>query len=507
MRIDRLIIRADASAAAGTGHVMRMLALAQAARRASGRPAVFLCAELPPALRARLRAEGCEVRMLSPASTPEDDTRATLAELEALGGRGEGEAVLVADGYRFSPGFQAAIRSGGARLMMVDDNGENGAYECDWILNQNIHATEDFYRHRPSGARVLLGPRFALVREEFLRASHASREIPAKARRVLVTMGGADPGNMTGAILESLAKLGRIDGDVCVVLGGGNPRGDDIERAARALPWASVRVARNVADMAPLIAQADLAVTAGGSTCWEMCLLGLPMLVISIAENQRVLAQGLGAVGAACVAGHAGEFEPGHLADRITALMADGARRRSLSSAARRLVDGRGCERVLAALRGEDVFLRPATAEDAERLWEWANDPVVRAVSFHPDPIPWETHLAWLRRKLEDERVVLFIAETDAGPAGMARFEREPDGGAVVSVIVAASARGRGWGAKIIAAGTRRFAETTGCPFVRAYIKPDNRASVSVFERAGYGPAEDVQMAGTPALQRVWRRT
>ena len=102
---------------------------------------------------------------------------------------------------------------------------------------------------------------------------------------------------------------------------------------------------------------------------------------------------------------------------------------------------------------------------------------------------------------------MLLIAETDAGPAGMVRFECEADGGAVVSVIVASSARGRGWGSKIIAAGTRRFAKATGCPFVRAYIKPDNRPSVAVFERAGYGPAEDVLIAGAPALQRVWRRS
>ncbi len=499
----RLQVRADASAAVGTGHVMRMLALAQAARRTSGRPAVFFCEELPPALRARLEAEGCEVRMLPSVASPEGDARATLAELEAMGG----EAVLVADGYRFGPGFQTALRAGGVRLMVMDDNGENGAYECDWILNQNIHATEAFYRRRPAGARVLLGPRFALLREEFLRAGPASREIPAQARRVLVTMGGADPGNMTGAILTGLAKLGPVDGELCVVLGGGNSRGEEIERAARVLPWATVRVARNVIDMAPVLAQADLAVTAGGSTCWEMCLLGLPMLVISIAENQRMLAQGLGAAGAACVAGYAGEFDPDGLGESVADLMADEARRRSLSSAARRLVDGRGCERVLSALRGEDVFLRPATMDDAERLWEWANDPAVRAVSFHPDPIPWKTHCAWLRRKLEDGRVLLLIAETDAGPAGMVRFEREEDGNAVVSVIVAASARGRGWGSKIIAAGTRRFADTSGCTLVRAYIKPGNRASVSVFERAGYGPAEDVRMAGAPALQRVWRRT
>jgi UDP-2,4-diacetamido-2,4,6-trideoxy-beta-L-altropyranose hydrolase len=505
-----LFIRADASALIGTGHVMRMLSLAQAWLREEGGLVVFLCAQLPDALAGRLRAEGCTVVMLRQASTQADDAHATLSAManyiQVSGFQFQvSDGWLLADGYHFGPDFQQAIKAGGVRLLVMDDNGENGAYECDLVLNQNIHADKKFYARRAPQTRLLLGTRYALLRSEFLSVKR-TREISSVARRVLLTLGGADPGNMTGQALASLAALGRIEGELCVVLGGGNPRGTEIEQAAHLLPWSRVRVLRNVTNMPELMQEADLAVTAGGSTCWEMCLLGLPMLVISIAENQRGLVQGLGAAGAAVVAGHAGEFDPSCLGRQIAGLCADAAQRQALSAVAQRAVDGLGVQRVLAALRGEELFLRPATMGDAELLWVWANDPVTRAVSFQPASIPWPVHLGWLQRKLADKRVTLFMAETEDGPAGMMRFEVEAEHSAVVSVALAPEARGRGLGTKLIAAGTQRFAAATETRIIHAYIKPDNRSSVAAFERAGYGIAGDVVMAGAPAVQRVWRK-
>ena len=509
-----LFIRADASAELGAGHIMRMLALAQA-WRGEGGAAVFLCALLPDLLAERLRAEGFTVVRLPPTATQSADAQATLAAIEhqlsvfkfpVSGLKFQvSDAWLLADGYHFGPEFQQVIKAGGVRLLVVDDNGENSDYVCELVLNQNLHAAESFYARRTAQTRLLLGSRYALLRSEFLAARKQARVIPPIAHRLLVTLGGSDPGNMTGQVLASLAALGQMEGELVVVLGGGNPRGAELEHAAQALPWTTVRVLRNVSDMSSLLQQADLAVTAGGSTCWEMCLLGLPMLVISIAENQRQLALGLGAAGAACVVGHAGEFDPAALGRQLSNLWGDAVRRQALSTAARRIVDGLGAQRVLAALRGEELFLRPAAMEDAELLWNWANEPTIRAASFHPQPIPWETHLAWMQRKLGDERVMLLMAEAGEGPVGVVRFEREADGSAVISVALAAAARGRGLGAKLVAAGTRRFVATTDGRVIHAYIKPDNAASVSAFERAGFGVADDVNMAGAPALHRVWR--
>ncbi len=499
-----LFIRADASAQIGTGHVMRMLALAQAWQRAGAGPVVFLCAQLPAALADRLRSEPCTVVELPQAATPADDARATLA---AIGNYFQlSDVWLVADGYHFGGEFQQVIKAEGVRLLVMDDNGENADYVCDLVLNQNIHADEKFYARRAAHTRLLLGTRHVLLRKEFL-AVERRRDIPTVARRLLVTMGGADPGNMTGMILDGLAQWSPEEGELCVVLGGSNPRADELERQARALPWSKVRVRRNATNMPELIRWADMAVTAGGSTCWELCLLGLPMLVISIAENQRALVQALGAAGAAVVVGQAGEVKSGELVRQLAALSADAGRRQTLSAAAQRVVDGWGAERVVAALRGEELFLRPATMEDAERLWRWANDPLTRAVSFRQDPIPWDTHVAWLQSKLAHDRVQMLMAETGTGLIGVIRFELEAPPSAVVSVTLAPEARGRGWGAKLIVQGTHRFAAVTGTTEVHAFIKPDNRASVVAFERAGYGPADETVMAGAPALQRVWRQS
>lgn len=507
---------------------MRMLALAQAWRRAGG-TAVFLCAEIPDALAQRIRGEGFDVQLLGSVSDQYADARATLAAVQSRGTgcgmRDAGSDVrppaagirprtsalrlptsdcwVAADGYHFGSAFQREIKAAGLRLLVMDDNGENGEYEADVILNQNIHADPSMYARRNDAARLLLGTRFALIREEFLRLRDVPREMPAVARKVLVTMGGADPDNVTAKVIAALAGQ---DVDVVVVVGSSNPNLDALRAGLADLrrPTSAVRLVVNATNMPELMAWADLAITAGGSTCWEMCLAGLPMAAIVIAANQRLLVRALGAAGVALDAGDAAALDAGALAARIAELLPDAAGRGARSRAARILVDGWGGDRVVARLAGGGLLLRAARREDAMALWTWANDPETRAASFCPDPIPLATHLAWLQSKLADDRTAILVAEDEDGPAGVVRFEPAADG-TTISVALAAEARGRGLGTRLIAESTRRFAALSPGATVHAYIKPENGRSLAAFERAGYTVAPATTVRGQPALHRVWR--
>lgn len=142
------------------------------------------------------------------------------------------------------------------------------------------------------------------------------------------------------------------------------------------------------------------------------------------------------------------------------------------------------------------IRLRPATADDARRIFEWANDPTTRAVSFSSEPIPWETHVAWFARKLADPACRLYVVCDDDEPVGQVRLDHE-GARATISVAIAEPHRGRGLGvAAIRAALLESEAEA-----IDAFILDDNARSIAAFERAGFTLAERTTIAGRGAVR------
>ena len=139
---------------------------------------------------------------------------------------------------------------------------------------------------------------------------------------------------------------------------------------------------------------------------------------------------------------------------------------------------------------------------DAELLWQWANDAEARRSSFHPAPIPWETHVVWLSARLADAATRIFVAEVHGEPRAVVRFQKEDARVAVVSIVVDPDARGRGLGTRALRLSCRSAARELGLEKVDAYIKPENKASVVAFERAGFAFSPD--SARTDALRMVW---
>lgn len=151
------------------------------------------------------------------------------------------------------------------------------------------------------------------------------------------------------------------------------------------------------------------------------------------------------------------------------------------------------------------ITLRPARPEDVRLLFEWANDPSVRAVAYRPDPIPWEDHERWFAARLASDATRLYVAETDGEPVGQIRFEAA-HGVAVLSVSLAARARGRGVGTRLIRAGTDRLFADTTVREVQAYVRDDNPASARAFEKAGFVLDGPVVEQGVPSRRFVDRR-
>jgi RimJ/RimL family protein N-acetyltransferase len=140
------------------------------------------------------------------------------------------------------------------------------------------------------------------------------------------------------------------------------------------------------------------------------------------------------------------------------------------------------------------------------RLWEWSNDPEVREVSFSPEPIPWETHVAWFETRRKNPACRTWIGEeADGEPMGQVRFDLLPDQ-VVISMSLAAEARGRRLGSLLIWTACRRlFAERPGATVV-ALIKPENAGSVRAFTKAGFTPAGERMVRGDRALAFTLRQ-
>jgi UDP-2,4-diacetamido-2,4,6-trideoxy-beta-L-altropyranose hydrolase len=494
----RLFVRADADATLGIGHVMRCLALAQAWQQQGG--AVTFIGRLESApLRARLIREGFDVVPVASPATRHSVTEVLPAQVPMP--EEADEAWYVVDGYHFDLTHHQALRQAGCHVLVIDDNAHLPAYEADIILNQNLHANKLPYRCNPD-AVLLLGPQYALLRQEFLHAFQPARRPQSLCRRILVTLGGADPGNLSLMVLKALQQWhrnDRADLEVRVVVGPANPHLAALQRELGTLSFVCDLVPASD-DMPTLLHWADVVVSAAGSTCWELAYLGIPFGTMVVADNQEQVAEELATAGVAMPFGHARELSSGQFAMDLASLMANGEQRRMMAATGRRLVDGHGAARVVAAMALAGVRLRLATVEDMPLLFHWANDPVVRNNSFHPKTIGWEEHCAWFAAKLQDPACMMFMALQDGGrPLGVARFDMQGHI-ATVSVSIAAEFRGRGVGGRVISKACAALFAARPVVKVHAYIKQDNVASQHAFTNAGFRREPDVPYQGALAV-------
>lgn len=309
-----ICFRADASAATGTGHVMRCLTLADEMSR-RGAECLFVSAagtrELVPSL---------PYPVLPPERLP------------------FGTALAVIDHYGIDAAEEARIRSM-TRAVMVMDDLPTRRHHCDLLLDQTFGRRAEEYRDlAPHNSIVLAGSEYALLRPQFAVARPAAlARRDGSLRRLLISLGGTDPGNVTGAVLDAVAASGLA---VDVVMGAKAPHLEAVQAQAAALPHTTVHV--GIPDMAGLMAVADLAIGAGGTSTWERCCLGLPTLMLVIADNQRDVARLVAESGAARLVA---------VADLPAALTVPPAELRAMSAAAARLCDGLGAARVADALR------------------------------------------------------------------------------------------------------------------------------------------------------------
>ncbi len=358
----RVAVRTDASVTIGTGHVMRCLALA-GELRARGAQVVFLCRELPGHLCAAIETEGFAVVPLPQPSSkpvhPVDGPRHAqwlgvpwkldAAETVRVLDRARRWDWLVVDHYALDARWERAVRARAERVLAIDDLADR-EHEVDLLVDPTLPADESKYNGRvDSQVRLLLGPAFALLRREFAELRQKRLPRSGKVRRLLAFFGGADPTCETEKFLKALSRedLGDVV-ETTVIVGSAN------ERAGRLVDFAGdlrgVVIEGPTRKMAEHMARADLMIGTAGTTTWERCCLGLASVIVSVAQNQHVIARETARAGACLHIGPAERVGPAAYLHALHTLLADPRAVAVMSEAAAKLNDGLGAQRVADAM-------------------------------------------------------------------------------------------------------------------------------------------------------------
>lgn len=360
----KVAFRADAALHIGTGHVMRCLTLAERLK-ARGAQCLFVCREHPGNLIDEIRRRGFLVHSMAVCGefsvSPTEGSSHEFAEwlgadwaADAVQTKSvlHGQAVdwLVVDHYAIDARWEREIRALCKKIMVIDDLA-NRPHDCDLLLDQNFGREEtDYSLLVPSHCTVLVGPLYALLREEFsaLRDYSLHRRADPKLKHLLVSMGGVDLTDATGLILDQLRNCSFLtDTRITVVMGPHAPWLEHVNALADQMPQIT-EVKVNVRNMAQLMADSDLAIGAAGSTSWERCSLGLPTLLVVLAANQRAGASALAQRGGAILLG-ALDAVPQNLKPALK-LLTEPGELRALSLVSRSITNGEGAGAVASRL-------------------------------------------------------------------------------------------------------------------------------------------------------------
>lgn len=356
----KVLIRADASLTIGSGHIMRCLTLADALRQ-RGADITFVCREHPGNLIELIENKGYPTARLQPSAeydaAPDDVAHAAwLGATWLQDSSGTIDAIkgvlpewLIVDHYAIDHRWEHKLRPHVDRIMVIDDIADR-PHDCDLLLDQNLFKNMDIRYNGlvPAHCRNFLGPRYALLRPEFVQAHRNIRKRDGSVRRILIFFGGSDQSNETTRALDAVRQLKRPDVSLDIVVGVTNPHREQIQNLCNTLP--NTKYYCQVNNISELMMAADLSIGAGGSTSWERCFLGLPTLIVAIADNQIEPSICLSESGGAWYCGKTGEVTATTLEQRIRHLLNDPSAVVQASTACSSVVDNAGSDKIFRSM-------------------------------------------------------------------------------------------------------------------------------------------------------------
>ncbi|MBU3540800.1 UDP-2,4-diacetamido-2,4,6-trideoxy-beta-L-altropyranose hydrolase [Polynucleobacter sp. UB-Tiil-W10] len=497
----RVAFRLDASKQIGTGHFVRCLTVANWLKR-RGAHTRFICYPLPQSLIDQLDRQGHEYYPISELAEVVSKSKGqanthghwiptsldTDAQITIQALAGSDWDTLVVDHYALDIEWESVLRPYAKKIFVIDDLADRN-HDCDFLLDQNFYLNyEDRYQSKvPQHCRLLLGPKYCLLRDEFIETHQVRNSSPNIVNEILVFMGGVDFENYTMKVLNSLLLCNLNNCSVNVVIGDSHPDLIGIQKICKKQGFNCFVQTQK---MANLIVSADLAIGAGGTAVWERCYLGLPTITLEVAKNQKRLIKDAAAQGLIYGPEINQEDFEGSLANHIAALMENPSLRQLIASSGQYAIDGFGVSRVMDELYPQ-IELRKATINDLDILYHWRNHPSIRSASANSEIISLEQHSEWFKKVITaPDRHILIAQKNDGNLLGMIRFD-EHGTEVEISIYIAPDLASQGVGSKILRAGERWvFENRKGITGFRAKVLGGNKASHHLFQKLGYQNCE-----------------
>jgi UDP-2,4-diacetamido-2,4,6-trideoxy-beta-L-altropyranose hydrolase len=490
----KIAIRADASIDIGNGHVLRCVTLAKELLQ-QGCDILFICCELEGHLGDFLLTLGFDVAFIDK-PVPGDSLFEQMvkdAEQSCSVLSGSDWDWVVVDHYALSAEWHVAIRQAVNAVFAIDDLA-NRPLDCDVLLDQTFgRVEEDYSAYVPADCKLFMGAEYALLGVEYSMkrvASLAKRRQCQEIRCILVSVGGGgDAQNVTGDILKALESVVWDKSiHVDVVLGAHALHLSKIKRQLKALNYSvQLHVATN--QMSALMCKADLAIGAAGTTTWERCCLGLPAIVVELADNQKMILRQLSRQGAIKVVRSDRRYLLGDIQQSILDFNQNIQTLRECADNAARICSGIGVKFVASAfipnpVNGEPLLtLRNAVMDDADLILAWQKHPKTRLYSNNSTAPDRPMHIDWMKGQLSKVTDFMWVIVKNERPAGVLRLNyQENFSGYLISILVDPEQYRQRVGYNALSLVKKTL------PFSRFYaqIHTGNIASLSMFLKLGF---------------------
>ncbi len=483
---ETVFIRCDAGTSLGMGHLVRCLSLAHMLKKYFN--IQFIVQETEEAVYEWIHQEGFSFLTIKRCAEISEDCNETVRLVKEVS---NGSSIVVLDGYHFKTEYQQHVKEHNLSVVCIDDLHE-WHHVADAIINHAPGISPSAY-NTVKNTRLLLGTSYALLRPEILQAAKGKRETKP-VQSFLVSMGAADSDNCTLFFAELLIE-NFSSAHVHLLVSSLNPHLETIRAFATSHPEnVSLHINLNTAELIRQIEQCEVVICPASTISLEACAIGCTLVTGYTAANQLGILAGLTQCEAALSLGYFQTLTKQAARESIESLVINNSAREQQLTNQRCLIDGKSPLRIARAFLEiqRKANCRPAMEEDAKQIFEWANDPGVRANSFQSDIIPWENHLAWYHRALNSEQIIFLMYEVNHLPAAQIRLTKEGYT-ATISYSVDSAFRGKGlgtWLLQHIALHVRL--EYPGIEILQGWVKTSNTASIRAFQRAGFILSEEL---------------
>lgn len=328
-----VVFRCDASHSIGTGHLMRSQTLA-----------------------AQFKAKGYRCIFLVSNDTLQDFTHIFDEQFEYRNANdiAPESALTVIDHYSLDHVYEASCRAWASKILVIDDLADR-QHECDFLLDQTEGRSElDYQSLVPQHCHILTGAKFALLRGSFkelrVKAKSKRADNAGAVKKVLVSLGGTNLHKISERVIVALQSFDLAPLEIDLVIGNDQAVTDDLRKLiddTNLRTQHEVILHSHVSGIEALMLKADIAIGAGGTSTWERCCLGLPSIMIELADNQSLISKTLHRSGAAINLGWHDEMGQDDICLCLESLYSSPQKMIEMQDKALEICDGNGARRVV----------------------------------------------------------------------------------------------------------------------------------------------------------------